>query len=135
MDLQNRGCPWNCLEIDDRLPGHKGPKCLEYGAKIRDWQLTTHTDKDMSRLQWSILSGTKRVDRWLLVTEKQAGSTGHWDVGFATWLSCLTGKKSIWVRNNLTLTDQVVWDNFDVGDDHRRFGEPWARIDTGRSRH
>lgn len=135
MDLQNRGCPWNCLEIDDRLPGHKGPKYLEYGAKIRDWQLTTHTDKDMSRLQWSILSGTKRVDRWLLVTEKQAGSTGHGDVGFATWLSCLTGKKSIWVRNNLTSTDQVVWDNFDVGDDHRRFGEPWARIDTGHSRH
>jgi len=84
---------------------------------------------DMSRAKLSILPGAKRADRWLLLTEKHAGSTGHWDVAFATWLSCLTGKKSIWVRTNLTATDQIVWGNFDVGDDHRRFEEPWARID------
>jgi hypothetical protein len=129
IDPQNRGCPWNCLEIDDRLPGPKGPKCLAGGGRIRDWQFTNPNEMDMSRPKWSTFPGAKKVDQWLLVTESQAGSTGHLDVCYATWISCLVGKKSFWVRNNPTAMDQVVWDNFDIADDHRRFEEPWARID------
>lgn len=34
LDLKNRGCPWNCLEVDDRLPGFKGPQLLENGGPI-----------------------------------------------------------------------------------------------------
>jgi len=31
MDPQEHGCAWNYLKVDDNLPGHKGPKCMEYG--------------------------------------------------------------------------------------------------------
>ena len=34
LALEDRGCPWNCLEIKDRLPGFKGPKLLENGASL-----------------------------------------------------------------------------------------------------
>lgn len=26
LDLKDRGCPWNCLEVDGRLPGFEGPQ-------------------------------------------------------------------------------------------------------------
>lgn len=127
-DPQKRGCAWNCLEIDDRLPGHKGPKCLEHGAKLRDWQFTNSADTNISRPQWSAPSGAKRIDRWLLVSEERSGSTAHVDVALATWVSCLVGKKTFWLRNP-TVIDQAVWEMFDVDHDHRLFEEPWARID------
>jgi hypothetical protein len=128
MDPQRRGCAWNCLEIDDRLSGHKGPKCLEHGAKLRDWQFSNPTDANMSRSQWSALPGAKQIDRWLLVSEEKSGSVAHIDVALATWLSCLAGKKSLWLRNP-TVVDQAIWEEFEIGDDHRVFQEPWARID------
>ena len=128
MDPQKRGCAWNCLEIDDRLSGHKGPKCLEHGAKLRDWQFANPTDANMSRSQWSALPGAKQVDRWLLVSEEKSGSTAHVDVGLATWVSCLAGKKTFWLRNP-TVMDEAVWEGFNINDDHRVFQEPWARVD------
>lgn len=128
MDPQKRGCAWNCLEIDDRLSGHKGPKCLEYGAKLRDWQFAKPADADMSRSQWSALPGAKRLDRWLLASEKNSGSPAHLDVCLATWVSCLAGKKTFWLRNP-TVMDRVVWEEFDIDGDHRIFQEPWARVD------
>lgn len=39
LSLEDRGCPWNCLEIDDRLPGFKGPKLLENGGSLLRWQV------------------------------------------------------------------------------------------------
>lgn len=128
LDLQERGCAWNCLEIDDRLPGHKGPKCLEHGAKLRDWQFADPSDATVSRSQWSALPGAKRVDRWLLVSEEKSASIAHVDVGLATWVSCLAGKKTFWVRNP-TAIDHIIWTEFDVDHDHRTFQEPWGRID------
>jgi hypothetical protein len=129
MDPDERGCAWNCLEIDDRLSGHKGPKCLENGAKLRDWQFANPTDADMSRSQWSSLPSAKRLDRWLLVSEKNSGSVAHLDVCLATWVSCLAGGKKTLCLRNPTVMDRVVWEEFDIDDDHRNFQEPWARVD------
>ena len=28
LDLNDRGCPWNCLEVDDQLLGFKSPQLL-----------------------------------------------------------------------------------------------------------
>ena len=128
MDLQTRGCAWNCLEIDDRLSGHKGPKILEHGARLQDWQFANPTDENISRSKWSTLSGAKQMDRWLLVSEEKSGSFAHLDVALATWVSCLAGKKTFWLRNP-TVMDQAVWERFDIDDDHRLFQEPWARVD------
>lgn len=128
MDPQKRGCAWNCLEIDDRLPGHKGPKFLEHGAKLRDWQFADPTDATVSRSQWSALPGAKRVDRWLLVSEEKSAPIARLDVGLATWVACLAGKKTFWVRNP-TIVDHIVLTEFDVDHDYRTFQEPWGRID------
>ena len=43
LNSKNRGYPWNCLEIDDCLPGFKGPKPLEHDANLYKWQLTDPT--------------------------------------------------------------------------------------------
>lgn len=29
LGLKDRGCPWDCLEVDDRLPGFKGQTFLK----------------------------------------------------------------------------------------------------------
>ena len=50
------------------------------------------------------------------------------DIGVATWVSCLAGKKTFWAQNQ-PVDDQEVWSDFDVDDDHRLFSEPWLRID------
>lgn len=128
INPEERGCPWNCLEIEDRLPGHKGPKPLEHGANLRTWQLTNPSPTSMNRSQFAPLPGAKQVDRWLLISEQNSGSTAHVDIGFATWVSCLAGKKTFWLRNP-SIRDQKVWDDYDIGDDHRLFSEPWGRID------
>lgn len=39
LGLKDRGCPWDCLEVVDRLPGFKEPKLLENGASLLRWQL------------------------------------------------------------------------------------------------
>lgn len=36
LDLKDRGCPWNYLEVDDRLPGFKGPQLLKLVAVYFD---------------------------------------------------------------------------------------------------
>lgn len=32
--IQDRGCPWNCREIQDQLSRFKGPMALQYGGEI-----------------------------------------------------------------------------------------------------
>jgi hypothetical protein len=131
LDPQQRGCPWNCLEIVDLLAGHKGPECLKNGAKLRDWQFTQPKlpNAGMERPQWSVTKGAKKLDQWLLLSEKDSVSTAHVDVGFATYISCMAGKKTIWLRNHPTAMDKEVWDRLDIDDNHRIFEEPWARLD------
>lgn len=128
LALEDRGCPWNCLEIEDRLSGFKGPKFLENGASLQKWQLTNPKITSMNRSEYAPVQGAKSLDKWLLISEKNSCSTAHVDIGVATWLSCLAGKKTFWVRNT-SVDDQEVWSDFDVDDDHRQFSEPWARID------
>lgn len=125
---EDRGCPWNCADIKDWLFGFKGPKPLENGANLQNWQLFNpdNTVKNLSAFE--PVQGAKLLDEWLLVSEKNSGSTAHVDVGYATWVSCLAGKKTFWVRNP-SIDDLPVWLSFDIGDDHRAFVEPWARID------
>lgn len=125
---EDRGCPWNCVDIKDWLFGFKGPKPLENGANLQNWQLHKPDNTAKSLSAFEPIQGAKLLDEWLLVSEKNSGWTAHVDVGYATWVSCLAGKKTFWVRNP-SIDDLPVWLNFDIGDDHRAFVEPWARID------
>lgn len=120
MSLEDRGPTWNCLEIDDCLPGHKGPKMLEHGARLQEWQFTNPADSSTSRSQYSALPGAQQNDRWLLVSEEKSGSFPHVDVCLATRVSCLAGKKTFWLRN----PDQAVWKTVEDHEDNRVFQEP-----------
>lgn len=129
LGLKDRGCPWDCLEVVDRLPGFKGPKLLENGASLLRWQLRNLEITNLHQSAVDPVSGEKLLDQWLFISEKHSGSIVHVDIGVATWVSCLVGKKTFWLRNPSTSDDNLVWSNFDVNSDHRLFFEPWARID------
>ena len=47
--VEDRGCPWNCLEIRDRLSDFKGPLPLKDGANLHHWQMTDPNDTTMNR--------------------------------------------------------------------------------------
>lgn len=126
--IEDRGCPWNCLEIRDQLSGFKDPISLQQGGKRLHWQMTDREDCRKNCYSYTLMDGSKAVDEWLLISEKYSGSTTHVDVAYATWISCLIGKKNFWVWN-LLFEDQKIWKEFDVTDDHRFFEDPWARID------
>lgn len=126
--IEDRGCPWNCLEIRDQLSGFKDPISLQQGGKLLHWQMTDLEDCRKNCYSYTLMDGSKAVDEWLLISEKYSGSTTHVDVAYATWISCLIGKKNFWVWN-LLFEDQKIWKEFDVTDDHRFFEDPWARID------
>lgn len=128
LDPNHRGPAWNCLEIKDTLVGFKGPRPLEDGGSLRRWQSKDISGIDKNRTEFLALPGAKQVDEWLLVSEKNSGSFAHVDVGFGTWISCLAGKKTLWLRNP-SVRDRRIWTEFDVSDDHRAFQEPWGRID------
>lgn len=93
LPLQSRGPAWNCLEIEDNLPGFKGPLSLKHGGSVIYWQSRSSNSSTRDRFNYSALLGAKRVDKWLLVSEANSGSMAHVDVGFETWVSCLAGKK------------------------------------------
>ena len=43
LELKDRACSWNCVDIDDCFPGFKGPKApklFENGANLYKWQFT-----------------------------------------------------------------------------------------------
>lgn len=80
------------MEIRDQLSGFKGPLPLKDGAILRYWQMTNSDDTTINRYAYTPLPAAKAIDRWLLVLEKHSGST-------ATWVSCLAGKQTFWVRN------------------------------------
>lgn len=125
---EDRGCPWNCVDLKDPLSGFKAPKPLKYGANLQDWQISNPENTSKNLSAFAPIQGAKLLDEWLLISEKNSGSIAHVDAGYATWVSCLAGKKTFWVRNP-SIDDLPVWLNFDIGDDHRAFLEPWARID------
>lgn len=128
---EDRGCPWDCLKIFDDLYGFKGPKLLEYGASLRKWQLAnpSNTSISLKDSAYAPVRGSECINQWLLISEKHSASTAHVDVAVATWVSCLVGMKTFWIRNP-SIDDQLVWENFNIDDDHRLFSEPWARIDV-----
>lgn len=128
LEYNRRGPAWNCLEVKDNLVGFKGPKALEHGGSLCQWQTKDLFSIDKNRTETSALSGGKKVDEWLLVSEQTSRSTAYVDVGFATWISCLAGKKTFWLRNP-SVRDHRIWKTSNVDDDHRRFQEPWARVD------
>lgn len=82
----------------------------------------------MNQFEYGALEGSKQVHKWLLISEKKSGSTAHVDVGYATWLSCMAGKKTIWIRNP-DRADLQQWSDLDVEDDYKFCDEPWGRID------
>lgn len=128
LELKDRGCPWNCLEVDDRLAGFKGPKLLENGASLLRWQTRNPEITDFVRQTINPILGGRYLDQWLLISEKNSASTAHVDIAVATWVSCLVGKKTFWLRNP-SMEDDSVWSEFDVDSDHRLFFQPWAQID------
>lgn len=128
LNVEDRGEAWNCLEIRDCLPGDKGPQPLANGARLLDWQFSDPSNTAMSRLDFVALPGSKQVHKWFLVSEKKSGSTAHVDTGYATWVSCLAGRKTFWIRNP-DIVDHRQWKDLDVNDDHELFEEPWGRID------
>lgn len=65
------------------------------------------------------------MDEWILISEKNSGSTAHVDIDMATWVSCLVGKKTFWLSDP-SLDNDVIWSEFDVDLDHRLFSHPWA---------
>lgn len=128
MDIKERGEAWNCLEVKDCLPGNKGPPILSNGGRLLDWQFTNPSSVSMDRPKFEPLEGSKQIHKWLLVSEAKSSSTAHVDVGYATWVSCLAGKKTFWVRNP-SMIDHRQWMDLDINDDHSFFNEPWGRID------
>ena len=52
LELNDRGCSWNCLEVDDRLARFKGPKLLENGASLLRWQTW---NPEVIDLVWQII--------------------------------------------------------------------------------
>lgn len=128
LSTEERGCSWNCMDLGDSLRGFKGPKPLEFGACLLNWQVANPKPINMNCRAYAPVQGAQVLDEWLLVSEKNSGSTAHVDIGVATWVSCLVGKKTFWIRNPSPV-DQLVWSHFNIDDDHRLFSEPWARID------
>lgn len=63
-----------------------------------------------------------------MISEKHSASIAHIDIGVANWVSCLTGKKTFWIRNP-SIKDRRIWEEQDIEVDHRFYSEPWARID------
>ena len=127
--LGERGCPWNCLECGDVLPGHKGPPMLDKGAYLEQWTITEPSTKTMNRPHYADNKHSKRVDRWLLVSEANSGSVAHVDIALGTWVACMKGKKTFWLRNS-TVVDSEVWEAFQEGESrHGLFEEPWGRVD------
>ena len=122
MAIEDRGCPWNCLEIRDQLSGFKGPISLQQGGKILHWQMIEPEDRRKNRYGYTLMDGSKTVDEWSLASEKHSGSTAHINIGYATWISYLAGKKTFWDRNPL-FDNQQIWKAFDVDDDHWVFKE------------
>lgn len=125
---EHRGLPWNCLEIGDNSPGFKGPRVLEDGGSLRKWQLNNSGGFTANRSFYAPLPGSKSLGQWLLISEKNSASTAHVDIAVTTWVTCLAGKKTFWIRNPSGI-DQTVWEYQDVDIDHRFYSEPWARID------
>lgn len=70
LALEDRGCPWNCLEIEDRHSGFKGPRFLENGASLQKWQLTNPKITSMNRSEYAPVQDAKSLDKWLLISEK-----------------------------------------------------------------
>lgn len=101
MAIEDRGCPWNCLEIRDQFSGFKGPISLQQGGKLLHWQMIDPEDHRKIRAGYSSMDRSKAVDEWLLDSEKHSGSTAHVDIAYATWISCLAGKQACWVPNPL----------------------------------
>lgn len=95
LESKDRGCPWNCLDVDDRLPGFKGPKPLQNGGSLLKWQLRNPETTNLVRQNIDPILGSKFLDQWLLISEKNSASTAHVDVALATWVSCLVGKTNL----------------------------------------
>ncbi|OJD25067.1 hypothetical protein ACJ73_03559 [Blastomyces percursus] len=139
VPAEKRGIPWNCLEVADNLiSSFPGPSLLksldflerlqsdpnskiEFGNQRRSQQLGM-ARKDHSA---SWIPGAKKLDRWLLLSEKGAISTDHVDVVVATWIRCIHGEKIFWFQNGLTGVDISVWQ---TSDDPRIYSHPWAVI-------
>lgn len=70
IPLADRGCPWNCLEIQDQLSGFKGPMSLQQGEKLLHWQMAVQ--KIIGRIGggYTPVEFSKAVDQWLMVSEK-----------------------------------------------------------------
>lgn len=73
----------------------------------------------------SWVPGAKKLDRWLLISEKGAVSKDHVDVVVATWIRCIRGEKIICFQNGLTDIDLNVWK---MADDPREYSHPWATM-------
>lgn len=61
--LKDRGCPWNCLEVDDRLPGFKGPQLLEFGGSLLRWQLRNPKITNFNQSSFDPVRGGKFLDQ------------------------------------------------------------------------
>ncbi|KMP10105.1 hypothetical protein CISG_08432 [Coccidioides immitis RMSCC 3703] len=138
---EQRAIPINCLEVRDSLfSNFPGPPLLEsldflerlqsdpnpriefaHGNRWRSHQSGMARKDHLA----SWVPGSKRLDRWLLMSEKGAVSKDHVDVVVATWIRCIRGEKIIWFQNGLTEVDLSVWK---MADDPREYGHPWAAI-------
>ena len=94
LDQRIEHVPGIAWTLRTGFSGFKAPKPLKYGANLQDWQLFNSDDNTIKNLSaFAPIQGAKLLDEWLLISEKISGSTAHVDVGYATWVSCLAGKK------------------------------------------
>lgn len=61
--IEDRGLPWNCLDIGDRLLGFKGPKILQYGANLCEWQYLNPQTSTVDQDIYAPLPNHKSLDR------------------------------------------------------------------------
>ena len=136
---EQRGIPWNCLEVADYLfsnfPGPSLLKSLDFLERLQSDPNSrfefggqrTLPQLGMARKDHSVswIPGAKKLDRWLLLSTEGAFSTDHVDVVVATWIRCIRGEKIFWFQNGLTEVDISVWK---TTDDPRVYSHPWAVI-------
>lgn len=138
---EQRSIPWNCLEVADNLfSNFPGPCFLKNLDFLEELQFDPNSAIDLAphsgqgvqqagmarmNLSASWVHGAKKLDRWLLISEKGAISRDHVDVVVATWIRCIRGEKIIWFKNGLTDVGLNIWK---MSDDPREYHHPWAAL-------
>lgn len=123
------GAAWNCLELDNKRPIFQHPLG---GGILEDLQLPSpdlrpvqRKPQNAARQHIAPLQGAKRLSKWVLVSEQGAQSRHHSDIPLGTFLTNENGKKTIWLRTEVSRLDQALLENYSSPDG---FTTPWVGL-------